>query len=46
VNLVPEPLEDVIVDPDGDPRLAGRSAQNGTTPPMPEVVLFLQSSTP
>ena len=31
----------LLFDPDGDPRLAGRSPQNGTTPPMPEIVLFL-----
>src|SRR5258708_607673 len=41
VNLIPKPLKDVVVDPDGDSRLAGRGAKNGTATTVPKIVLLL-----
>ena len=41
VNLVPEPVKKVIVDPNGDSRLARRSAKNRAAPTIPKVVLLL-----
>jgi hypothetical protein len=40
VNLVPEPLKNVIVDPNGDSRLARRSAKNRAALTIPEVDCF------
>src|SRR6266498_1576565 len=41
VNLLSKPLEDIVVDPDGDSRLARRGAKNSAAPAILEVVLFL-----